>query len=366
MKKVLKIFGKLDPGGAELRTLELINELNNRKITSFEFHILALSGQRGLLDEQFEKNGVKIHYIKLKNKKFITKFIKMINHEKINVIYSNVFLFSGIFMFLGWLLRIPRRITHIRTLYDDKKGRGRSLRNSVLRFLIKAFSTDLVGVNKAVIVENFGEKELLKSKTTILYNGIIFEGSSVNKEEKNKERNYINIVHVGRQVKAKNHLKLIEVFIEINKQYKNSNLFLLGKQNQDITLKIESLLKEEGISHKVFFLGVQNNINEHLKNKELMIFPSTREGLPGVVLESLKNGVPVLASDIAPHIELKKYFSGIQTLNTSDSNVKWAETALEIIWKRTDYDKVKDVNEFLDSPFLLEKHVDSYLELYGN
>ena len=298
MKRILKIFGRLDAGGAELRTLDLIREINHRNLADVKFHILCLSGEKGILDEEFKNYGVKIHYLKLKSLEFLPRFFVLLKKEEINVIYSNVFLFSGIFMFIGWLLNVPERITHIRTLFDEKSNFIRTIRNVVLKKAITLFSTSLIGVNKAVIIENFGRSQLDIQKTEVLYNGL-----RVNVNEKyinkiNSGGNQLNIIHIGRQVSAKNHNKLIEVFIEIAKINPNSHLYLIGKQDKLITKQLEIRLTENNLSHKVNFVGVVSDVEKYFIGKNLLIFPSKREGLPGVVLESVKNGVPVLASNL--------------------------------------------------------------------
>lgn len=357
--KVLKVFGKLDPGGAELRTLELLTEISKTE-SNIEFHILVLSGEKGILDTEFENKKVKIHYIKLKKVSFLKKFVELIKNEKIDVLYSNVFLFSGIFMLLGYLLKVPKRIAHIRTLYDEKKGFLRNIRNKILICLIKNFSTQIVGVNKSVIIENFGKNQLKNKKTRILYNGFKFNEASCEKEKKNVQTEF-NIIHVGRQVKAKNHIKLINIFAEITHKIPNSRLYLVGKTNEKIMNDINEILIKEKICDKVEFLGIQNDMDSIFANKDILIFPSEREGMPGVILESLKNGVPVLSSSISPHKELQEFFPSIITFDLSKSNTEWAEVAVKMRQKN-----FNTVSEFKKSPFFLNIHLENYLKLLNH
>lgn len=360
MKKVLKTFSKLNAGGAEVRTLEMITEINNRQIDGIEFHIIALSGEAGILDNKFKEQGVKIHYIKLKNYKFLFEFIKLINKEKINVLYSNIFLFSGVFMLLGRILNVPLRISHIRTLFDEKETKFRKFRNYFLKNLIIKYSTYIIGVNKAVLSRNFKRFELNNSQYKVLFNGIKSR-KQMNTDTKAGER--INIIHIGRQVPAKNHIKLLEIFIEVNKFYPESTLHLIGQTNEKINEKILDVIKKYKIEKNVKILGVRDDVSHLLNNKNIMIFPSMREGLPGVVLEALACGVPVLASNIEPHQELVSYFTDVTVMDLNDSNINWAKKTLEICHSKEYLNSSNIIEEFNNSPFNLKNHVDEYLKI---
>ena len=55
--------------------------------------------------------------------------------------------------------------------------------------------------------------------------------------------------------------------------------------------------KQLGVENRVFFFGYQTNIQDYYGMADLSIFPSIREGLGMVGLESLAMGVPVVAAD---------------------------------------------------------------------
>lgn len=360
MIKIVKTFSRLDPGGAETRTLQLIEEINRNNTNEIEFHILCLSGEKGTLDSSFLEQGVKLHYMKLKKITFLPNFIKLTKKEKFNVIHSNTFLFSGFFMLLGKFLKIPVRISHIRTLFDEKENSFRKIRNSILKKMIFSYSSLVIGVNEAVLKNNFKEYHGKAEKFRILYNGISPNLPTRTDIEKSDE---INFIHIGRQVNAKNHKKLILVFIEINRMYPNSCLTLVGKIDEKIMAGINDLLNKHSLTEKVKFLGVQSDINKILQNKNLLIFPSIREGLPGVVLEALSNGVPVLASDIDPHKEISDFIHSVEVLPLEASNIEWAEVALKICSNYPTLNNRITIHEFNKSPFILNKHFESYMNI---
>lgn len=62
---------------------------------------------------------------------------------------------------------------------------------------------------------------------------------------------------------------------------------------------LESLARGEGLASIVRFLGFRDDAARILRNSDLLLFPSIREGAPGVVREAMALGVPVVAADAA-------------------------------------------------------------------
>lgn len=63
--------------------------------------------------------------------------------------------------------------------------------------------------------------------------------------------------------------------------------------------EVMKLVDELGIADMITWTGFQTNINEQIRMMDLFILPSLYgEGLPMVVLESMANAVPVVASDV--------------------------------------------------------------------
>lgn len=69
---------------------------------------------------------------------------------------------------------------------------------------------------------------------------------------------------------------------------------------------LKSLVREQGISHRVVFLGWQSReeLLQCYKQSNLFLFPSRHEGMPNAVLEAMASGLPVIASRIAGNEEL--------------------------------------------------------------
>lgn len=68
---------------------------------------------------------------------------------------------------------------------------------------------------------------------------------------------------------------------------------------------------QEGIPHNVTLHGFDNDVAEHLRRADAIVFPSRSEGMPYALLEAAALGLPMIASEIAAHKEISKHIDGI-------------------------------------------------------
>lgn len=360
----------MDYGGAELRTIDLLKNLDKNK---YKMYFCSLSGETGELDEEIKRLGGEVIYCKLKDPLFPYKFIKKLIKNKINVVHSNVYFFSGIILLLAKLGKVNTRIAHFRTTNSGKEiSFFNKIKYRIFKRIVLKNATNIVGVSKTSLEENFGKKIFEDVRVQIIYNGLDLEklnkvrSGEILKEENlrikyNIDNNNILFIHVGRMNKAKNHLKIIEVFNAYLKQEGNAKLFLIGKEDPEIKKILEDKIIKYKISKDVHYLGVQSNVYTYLNQTDILIFPSIREGLPGVILEATAAGLPVIASDIKPNKEVAQYFEMIKCISNSESSAIWAKEIKKIISNKPS--KSVMYNEFLESPFVIKKNIGKYQEI---
>ncbi|MBI0428600.1 glycosyltransferase family 4 protein [Pectobacterium parmentieri] len=136
------------------------------------------------------------------------------------------------------------------------------------------------GVDTELFRTNSSKKSLLKRKLLLGDNDIVFISS-------------------GHLVDRKDPLFLIDAFSELIKKNKRLKLILLGDGllKRQCEFEIES---EEGI----LSLGHVDNVSDYLLCADYYVSASKAEGLPYSVIEALACGLPLLISNISPHIEL--------------------------------------------------------------
>ena len=88
----------------------------------------------------------------------------------------------------------------------------------------------------------------------------------------------------------KNHAFLIEVFKFIVEKDKNSVLIMIGKGEEEESIK--KAVNKLGIQENVQFWGVRTDIPDMLNMMDVFIFPSFYEGLSVVGVEAQAAGLP--------------------------------------------------------------------------
>ncbi|MEB6121385.1 glycosyltransferase [Mammaliicoccus sciuri] len=348
MKKILHIFSVLNRGGAELRTIELVNHFPEE----YQFHFLCLSGKRGELDEKVLVNGGTIHYINIREKGFSKKYRRLIKAEKIDIVHSHVFLMSGYLNFLSRLENVKGRITHFRTSNDaKKKSLFRMFRNFILRVLVEIFSTDILYVSN-VAKKKVISKKIIPSKHFVIHNG--FKASSFPKVIKEKE-----FVSVGRFIETKNQIFLLEVLSILKEKYNTFiKIYFVGLNNTEYGDIFKNIIKKKGLEENVEIVGVIENVPEYISEFKYFLFPTKLEGLPGALIEAHLAKCFVINSDIEENIEVNSYFKESSMNLKLDSNL-WAQKINEVL------DSPPLVNENLnDNPFKLEKNFLNVKNIY--
>lgn len=71
--------------------------------------------------------------------------------------------------------------------------------------------------------------------------------------------------------------------------------------------------------------GEADEIASVLAATDVFVLPSLWEGLPGVVLEALAAGVPVVATNLPCLREAAQYVDGLTLVDLSDGPARWAD-----------------------------------------
>jgi len=325
-------------GGAEMRLLDVMREIDNDVI---KMDFCALSGQGGELDTEVESLGGTVHHIGL-SAAFPIRFMRLLRRNRYDVVHSHVHLFSGYVLTLARMAGVPRLIIHFRNTDD---GGTPSLRRRLYRALGKRlalWSADHVfGVCRAALERGWGSGWEDDPRCLTVYNGIDLtrrQNGSPGRipDECRSEAGGPLIVHVGRFDPQKNHERLLEIFATIVRERQDARLLLIGRGDTDEDRRAKERASRLDLEGRVAFLGIRGDVSDLLAASDLLLFPSRWEGLPGVVLESLAAGTPVLASDLPGVVEIASRTHGITTRSLDDSDSSWAQAALDILSTEND------------------------------
>ncbi|MGF1589062.1 MAG: glycosyltransferase family 4 protein [Pleurocapsa sp.] len=101
----------------------------------------------------------------------------------------------------------------------------------------------------------------------------------------------IKVAMIARFDRQKDHLTLIEAFQDVN-----AELILVG--DGPTLEKTRQRVEKLGINQKVTFLGFRQDVAQILAQVQIYVLISNWEGLPCTIIEAMRAGLPVVASDV--------------------------------------------------------------------
>lgn len=369
MPKILHIFGRMQRGGAELRTLEVMRALEPG---AFRLDFGVLSGLPGELDDTIRAMGGAVHYLPL-GPRFPLQFCALLRRERYDAVHSHVHYASGAILRLAALCKAPVRIAHFRSSSDGRgDGRIRQALRWVLRRWIDRYATAIPAVSESAMVAAWGEHWRDDRRCRVIYNGLDparFDGIPDHEAVRGEfaiAADHTLYLHVGRLDPPKNHARLIEIFAAIAERNPAARLLLAGRGGNAIDAALQRRIVALGLTGKVVFAGERQDIVRLLLAADAMIFPSLWEGLPGAVLEACAAGLPVLASNIPVIREIAPYLPALTPYDLAAPNDSWAEMA-EQLARAGAHPAIRERNraQFAASRFTLDQCVAAHRALWS-
>lgn len=301
-KKILFLIHDLYCGGAERVLVNLVNNLDQEK---YDITIQTLFDV-GMLRDRLNDN---IHYIGGFKKVFrgnvtLTKLFtsnqlcKMLIKDDYDLVVSYlegqcsriVSAYNG--KKIAWIhveSNSQEEITNNFRSYDETK-------NCYSKF------DKIVCVAKTV-EDNFNSYFHLEDKTEVIYNVIdkdaILEKSKEKQALINPNDDCFNIVSVGRLlIEHKGFDRLIRIHNKLNEEGIKNKLFIFGEGEGRKTL--EELTNDD----LVVLSGFVENPYKYVKDADLFVCPSYKEGYSTAVTEALILGIPVISTEVSGAREL--------------------------------------------------------------
>lgn len=341
--RVLEIIGKRPVGGVGTVMLNYQEHMDAGKV---QMDYLIFGEEQERFDKKVKALGSQVFvYPALsgrqmgRTKQYLEEFFS--KHAKE---YDIVHLHAPTIAFLAFPIAekygIRHRIVHSHaTLYAENKIKA--VRNRILWALAKGKSTDCIACSYAA-----GAFLFKKQAFTVLKNAIVCEDYFYDQtlRQKVREREGVTeklvIGNVGRFSQQKNQTFLVEIFAEIKKRYKDSELWLLG--DGVLHGEIEDKIKTLGLTEQVRLFGMVSNPKEFYQAMDVMVMPSLFEGLPMAGVEAQASGLPCVFSDaITKEVDIV----GCLYLSLQTAPALWAETAIEAAKRKARRSYQKELDE---------------------
>lgn len=295
VSKIALICNSLQGGGAET-VMSSLAKLFSQRGKQIDF---LVAKAEGIHLEKVKKHSNLID-LNSKTRYIVPKLYKYLHEEKPDILLStqtHINVAAIISAKLNKTKVVVREATTPSLSYiGKKKYLGYLVKNAYKR------ADKIISVSDGVkqdLIKNFSIKNNLIQ--TVL-NPIISDEFYL-KSEETIEHPWYNlglpiIVAMGRFAKAKDYPTLINAFSLINNECK-SKLIILGDTNSDteVKKKVLSLIAKYQLEDSIDLIGYKPNPFPYLKNASLFILSSTREGLPGALIQAVALNCPVISTD---------------------------------------------------------------------
>lgn len=291
-KKILYIITKSEIGGAQSHVLDLLQGMH-----ALDLH-LATSAE-GPLTEAAREKGVPVHLIKSMTRQInpfadgrcVSECANLIRRIKPNLIHAHS-------SKAGLIARLAGRICHTPTVFTAH-GWAFSSHTPPLRRLIALLSERLTAplAEKIVCVSETDRQLALRhgvgnrdTLTTIHY-GIDAERSPRAEPCKTPA----HFVMVARFNEQKDQSTLLRAFARLNSQ--EARLSLVG--SGPLMEQCKAYAQSQDLGDKVSFLGDRYDVPDLLAQASCFVLSTHYEGLPISIIEAMRAGLPVVATDVS-------------------------------------------------------------------
>lgn len=157
----------------------------------------------------------------------------------------------------------------------------------------------------------------------VFYNTVESEVIRKNSEKLVKDIDFksdeINIISVAKLMKSKGYDRLVKIQKKLRDDGFKTHVYIVGKGEE--LSHLEKMIEENNIKDSWTFIGFKNNPYKYVKNADLYVCSSRKEGFSTAVTEALIVGTPVVSTSCSGATELLGYNNeyGIVTENNEDA-----------------------------------------------
>lgn len=275
---------------------EIIYELLNH---GYQVYVSSPDGGKMRLLEDdgviFVQNNIVRHNVNpFKEIKLIFEFNKIIKEIKPDLVLTYT-LKPNLY---GNLVCRIRKIPCISNI----TGLGNSFRkNAILGKFIKILYRFAFKYTDFIFFQNNANYYELNSITTISENYKVIPGSGVNLKEfiprqlTYKDSDEIVFLFLGRLMKEKGIIELLESIEILSNKYSNIKFNLIGFYEDDY---IKNIVTESLSNKNIIYQEHTNDVKPYITLSDAVILPSYHEGMSNALLEGAAMGRPLLASNI--------------------------------------------------------------------
>lgn len=362
--KICFLITGLNIGGAEMMLYRLIEKLDKSRYEIVVISILSL----GEIAFKIRKLGIEVISLEMKSKldiSVIMRLVRLLKEKKPTILHSYLYHANLLGRIAGKIAGVPLIISSIRnTIFGGK------IRELMLRYT--DFCADATTIICEAAANRMYERKVVpKEKLHVIYNGIDPQLYQIYKrDDKDKILSRLSLstgvpvlLTVGRLQQQKGYQYLIQSSFELKNRGHNFVWLIAGEG--ELRPYLEQLIISYKLQQEIRLLGIRDDVPMLLCASDIFVLSSLWEGLPGVVLEAMAAGLPVVATNVGGTPELVE--DGINGFLVPPANPTMMADAIEKLFKMSEEGRRKmgDVGmEIVKEKFTIDKMVSGHEQLY--
>jgi glycosyltransferase EpsF len=383
--RVLQVIDTLGMGGAETWLMELLRLWSRTGAVQMDF--LLTSGNRGLFDDEARRLGAKLHYVEYGQSSiaaFARRFRRILRDGSYDAIHDHQDYASGWHFLIGCGVLPPVRVTHVHNpwLHIEVNYAVSTRRRLVAvagKHLVGALTTHVCGTSREVLNSYGFLPRPHGPDISVVHCGIAVDefnaGVGPDRQAVRQEFRWAPdtkiILFVGRLDRAlefdhpKNHKNSwLAVNIARAALTRDPSVrLLMAGAGDEPRREVEQRIALWGLEDKLRLIGVRRDIGRLMRAADILLFPSSQEGLGMVAVEAQAAGLPVLASTAVPR-ESVVIPALYETIPLSASLEEWASALLRVLsTRRPSVEACR--RAFQDSEFAIENSARRLMDIYG-
>lgn len=355
MVKVIHIINNLDRGGAETLLLNIIKGLKTIS-EEHDIRVLILEDKQHLTP-QFHECNIPVDLVECLNKsavQAIWDIVKYLKVEKPDYVHTHLLSADKIGLPAAFLAGVRKRICSVHNMEQNRNSTDKKS-----RIVARLFAQKFIAVSQSA--KDFCVKNKLypKNKIDVIYN---VPGFQIKEQIPISKRDTMSAINVARLHKQKGQEYLIAAFKILKDRGIDCllSIYGVGKEKQNL----ERVIKNNCLTN-VLLKGQSDEIANKLRENSFFIASSLWEGFNMAMVEALSVGLPVIATNIPPHVEILTQFGDYPFLVDPEDPCQIADKVEMIVnMDSNEYLKFSKLAINLSKKFSYNKMIKSYLALY--
>jgi glycosyltransferase involved in cell wall biosynthesis len=289
--RVLQVVTRADLGGAQVHIIELLRGLKN------DFDMVLAAGEEGFCTAQARALGIECYVLPglvqkidpLSDLKALGSTVQAIRKIRPDLVHCHTTKAGLIGRLAARLMRVPSVYTVHTWCFTEGTSRSWKAFGLPAETVAACWSRRIIAVSDANRMTAISKRVAPSSKLVTVHNGIADCPQRANPGGGDTPR----LVMVARFVAQKNQALLIEAVASLA-----SPIILTFVGDGPLCRQAEQLASSSPPHVKVEFLGQRQDVAAILARSSLFVLSTNWEGFPISILEAMRAGLPVVATDV--------------------------------------------------------------------